>query len=377
MFESPIRLIGLTQGKVSDPLASSGLNNNVFAALARRTELVDVLDISLKSQRRWWNLALSFRLNRDAWRVRADLNTRSFTQLSQLAGGSLEQRSGSFDIVFQLKALYSPGLPPMSSHPYFVQVDNTYCLCERFYPPWAPLRGAEKQRWLELERQTYHTASAVFCRTQWVRNSLINDYGLPPEKAIYTGTGVNFNLETLPKSKEQDDGRTLLFVGKEFKRKGLPTLIEAFDIVHQQYPDARLVVVGRDTDESHPGVEFLGKIRDRARIQELYAHASVFVLPSEFEPCGLVIPEAMAHFLPVIVSTGGGLAEFAGDGKYGTVVPPHNPVALAEAIIDLLRDPQKRARMGAAGRRSVETDYNWDRVVERMLPHFQSAVSAA
>ncbi|MGQ9627155.1 MAG: glycosyltransferase family 4 protein [Anaerolineae bacterium] len=368
-----IRVIGLAQGRVDDPFASSGLNQTVFGALAQRTQLVDVLDVSLHGWQRWWNAIRTWHPDRDRWRERFDLNVRSFMQLSHMAGRMLAALRADFDLVFQLRTMYAPGYPP-GPWPYAILVDNTYVLSDRYYPPWAPMGPLEKSRWLELERVTYHQALAVFARTHWVRNSLIEDYGLPPERAVWVGTGCHFALETLPESKESDDGRTVLFVGKDFKRKGVPTLLEAFVLVRRRLPDARLILVGRDVPIHQDGVEVLGKVTDRSLLRKLYTQASVFVLPSHFEPCSNVISEAMAYRLPCIVTTAGGLADLVSDGETGYVIPPGRPDVLADRILDLLSDPDKRRRMGECGARQVREELNWERVVERIMPYLEQAL---
>jgi alpha-maltose-1-phosphate synthase len=363
-----IRTLGLTQGRLQDPLAASGLNQNVFSALARRTKLVEVLDISLRGSRKWWNAAVHWSPDRDRWREKFDLSVWSFNQLSRMAGEQLSKRAGSFEVVLQLKTLYSPGCQG-EAWPYVLLVDNTYALSERHYPPWAPMKPAERDRWLELEKATYHGAMAVLARTEWVRQSLLQDYGLPPERAVRVGTGCNFEMESLPKTKPEDDGRTILFVGKDYTRKGVPTLLKAFTIVRQKMPQARLVLAGREAVVKQPGVEVMGKIKDRQALRRLYEQASLFVLPARFEPCGNVVPEAMAHHLPCIVTTAGGIAELVVDGETGLVIPPERPEILADGLLDLLSNTQKRQQMGQAGAKRVAEELNWDRVVERMLPY--------
>jgi glycosyltransferase involved in cell wall biosynthesis len=76
----------------------------------------------------------------------------------------------------------------------------------------------------------------------------------------------------------------------------------------------------------------------------------------------------MAYRLPCIVTTGGGVAEVVVDRKTGLVIPPERPDILADCMLDLLSDPVKRKQMGEAGAKRVAEDFNWDRVVERMLP---------
>lgn len=371
-----IRVVGLTQGGVSDPLASSGLNQSVFSALARRVELAGVLDVSLRGWRRWWNALRSWHPDRDRWRERYDLNVESFLALSELAAGQLADRRSDFDLVLQLRTMYAPGFPP-GPWPYALLLDNTYALSDRFYPPWAPLGAAEKRRWIELERRTYLEAAAVFARSSWVRNSLIEDYGVPKEKAIWVGSGCHFESASLPEAKAADDGRTVLFVGKDFERKGVPTLLEAFAMVRRRLPAARLLLVGREARIRQEGVEVVGKVSSRARLREIYDQASVFVLPSRFEPCANVVLEAMAYRLPCVLGSVGGVAEFVLEGESGFVVPPDDPGRLAEGIIALLGDPGRRRAFGERGAQRLRELFTWDHVVDRMLPHLERAAAAA
>jgi glycosyltransferase involved in cell wall biosynthesis len=367
----PIKVMGLTQGAVNNPLAASGDNFSIFRAIAPHVQIVDVLDISLHGWKLYLNALLNWHPDRAQWRERFDLNTWAFMQLSHLAEQLLAKRSSEFDIIFQTKTLFSPGYP-QSAWPYVIITDNTYALSDRYYRPWAPMGPKEKKRWLEMERLTYLNAQAVFARSHWLRRSLIEDYGLPPEKAVWVGTGSHFRLDTLPKCKDIDDGRTILFIGKEFERKGVPTLLKAFALVYQHYPDARLILVGHDLKTDQPGVQVLGKINDRDHIRELYRQASIFVLPANLEPCGNVITEAMSYRLPCIVSNAGGAADQVIDGVTGYVIPPRDPETLASRIIDLMNSPAKRKEMGEFGLRRVCEELNWDFVAERMMPYLKS-----
>ncbi len=368
-----IRLIGLTQGAAYDPLASSGLNRTVFRALSKRVDLVRVLDVTLHGWQRAWNAAGSWRPNRNHWRERYDLNVWGFQQHSRMAGEVLADWDGTFDLAFQLRGLYTPGAPPVR-WPYVMLVDNTYALSERYYRPWAPVRGNELRRWMALERDAYQQACFVFAQTEWVRRSLIEDYDLPENKAVFAGTGCNFDLKYLPLEKVTDDGRTLLLVGKDFERKGVATLLDAFEIVRREQPRARLLLVGGDERIERPGVESLGKVYDRNLLMKIYERASIFVLPSNFEPCSNAVVEAMAFHLPCVISSAGGMTELVRNGETGFVIPPRDPGKLAGCILALMTDASLRQKMGAAGAKQVHEELNWDRVVDRLIPFLEQGM---
>lgn len=370
-----LRLLGLTQGEVSDPLAASGLNKYVFGACARRMTLIDALDISLHGLPRYWNALVHWRPDRDDWRERYDLNVWSFRKLSTIAQRELNQHNGQFDVILQLRALFSPGQLP-GAWPYTLLVDNTYALSDRYYRPWAPMGKREKAQWQALERETYQHAAFVFARTHWVRRSLIEDYGMSPQRAVWVGTGSHFQPNGHPKCSRPSREKVILFVGKEVRRKGAATLLQAFRQVRRRVPEARLLLIGREMNVHQEGVTSLGKLTDRQKMQCIYEQASVFALPALFEPCGNVIAEAMAHQLPCVVSNAGGLSEFIEEGRTGYVVPPGDVDLLADRLVDLLEDDDKRIEMGQHALERVCQEFNWDNVVGRMTPYLEQAAGS-
>jgi glycosyltransferase involved in cell wall biosynthesis len=106
---------------------------------------------------------------------------------------------------------------------------------------------------------------------------------------------------------------------------------------------------------------------DDARRDELYATCDVFVAPSRYESFGLVYLEAMSRAKACVACEAGGAMRIVIGGETGHVVPPGDGSALAEAILDLARDREKRLRMGAAGRARAETEFSVERMVERTL----------
>jgi glycosyltransferase involved in cell wall biosynthesis len=101
-------------------------------------------------------------------------------------------------------------------------------------------------------------------------------------------------------------------------------------------------------------------------VPDLLAGMDLFVLPSHWEGMPVAILEAMAAGLPVVATAVGGTPEVVEDETTGLLPPPRDPVALAEAISRLLRDPERARRMGEAGRKRVETEFSMDANVRRV-----------
>ncbi|NOT04592.1 MAG: glycosyltransferase family 4 protein, partial [Anaerolineales bacterium] len=103
------------------------------------------------------------------------------------------------------------------------------------------------------------------------------------------------------------------------------------------------------------------------QIARYLASADVFVMPSRWEGLPIALLEAMSTGLPSVATKVEGVDEVLLEGEHGLFVPVENPQALAQAILQLLRDPQARSRMGAAARLHISTKYTVDRMCEQYL----------
>ncbi len=125
------------------------------------------------------------------------------------------------------------------------------------------------------------------------------------------------------------------------------------------------------------GVIWIEKMLEKREVIQLLTHAAVFVVPSVYEPMGIVNLEAMACETPVVASRVGGIPEVVEDGVTGLLVPPADPPALAAAVNELLRDPERGREMGKAGRRRVLEHFTWRAVAERTLELYRRLIEQA
>jgi glycosyltransferase involved in cell wall biosynthesis len=163
-------------------------------------------------------------------------------------------------------------------------------------------------------------------------------------------------------------GKRLLFVGRLAAVKGVAVLIDAFVEVLRSHPEARLTLIGDGAERSAlealakrrgvaERIEFAG-FRSQDEVADALAEADLFVLPSFAEGVPVVLMEAMAARLPVVASRIAGVPELVEDGTSGLLVPPGDAAALATAVGTLLADPERRARMGQAGRARVLAEFD-------------------
>ena len=177
-------------------------------------------------------------------------------------------------------------------------------------------------------------------------------------------------------------GPWLLTVARLERHKGIDTVMRALAAVRAAHPTARYAVVG--TGERLPlfeqlqrelglgdAVRFLGPVHDD-ELPALYNAADLYVGASRrveglAEGFGISLVEASACGLAVVGGRSGGVPDAVGDGETGILVDPDDPAAVAAGISRLLTDAAARRRMGDAGRRAVETYYNWDRVAAHLI----------
>ncbi|NNG16655.1 MAG: glycosyltransferase family 4 protein [Gemmatimonadales bacterium] len=177
------------------------------------------------------------------------------------------------------------------------------------------------------------------------------------------------------------EGRWLVTVARLLPHKGIDTGIRCLAALGRDVPELRYAVAGTGPDLERLAalardlavrdrVHFLGHVPD-AHLPALYNMAEVYLAPSrlqedDVEGFGIAISEASASGLPVVAGRSGGTADAVRDGETGLLVDPEDPDAFIEAARLLLSDRALAGAMGRAGRRAVETFFNWDRVARAM-----------
>ncbi|MUG94385.1 glycosyltransferase [Scytonema sp. UIC 10036] len=180
------------------------------------------------------------------------------------------------------------------------------------------------------------------------------------------------------------DAKVVLYVGRFDKRKGIETLVRAFakSSLHS-VANLQLIIGGGSRPGYSDGIErdriasivselglenctaFPGRL-DESVLPSYYAAADVCVVPSHYEPFGLVAIEAMASRTPVVASDVGGLQFTVVPEVTGLLAPPKDEDAFALAIDRILTNPEWRDRLGEAGRQRVEIAFSWQSVASRL-----------
>lgn len=171
------------------------------------------------------------------------------------------------------------------------------------------------------------------------------------------------------------DGAPLLaYFGRLEYEKGLHDLIAALPRIRRAHPGTKLLVAGQGTQEDflveqarthrvRRSVLMLGHLPDHT-LAAVLAAARAVVLPSRYEPFGMVALETAAAGAPLVASTAGGLGEVVRDGVTGVSFAPGDVPGIASAVCTVLADPAGAARRAETARARLSTEFDWDKIAE-------------
>ena len=262
-----------------------------------------------------------------------------------------------------------------------------------------------------IEKTAFEAADTVIAVSDGMRRDILASYpSLDPRKVTVVYNGID--LERWTPLHDGDKARALgidpdrpavIFVGRITRQKGLPYLLRAARLLP---PEVQVILCAGapDTPEilaevtglveglqaERDGVVWIDRLLPNDELRAALTVSTVFVCPSIYEPLGIVNLEAMACGLPVVGTATGGIPEVIVDGVTGRLVPidqlhdgtgtPTDPEAfvrdLAAALTEVVGDPERAARMGAAGRVRAETEFSWTAIAEQTRAVYRSLTSA-
>ena len=236
-------------------------------------------------------------------------------------------------------------------------------------------------RW---ERRNTARADAVVVPSRYSAAVAAEVYGVPAARIGVVPEGIDLaawraRLAAAPRRPRA--GPTVLAVGRTYARKRFPDLLHAAARLKPAIPGLRVRVVGKGPEwdalvRLHAALGLGDTVALRGdvtwdELAEEYVNADCFCLPSVQEGFGIVFLEAMAAGLPVVACRAAAVPEVVREGETGVLVPPRAPPALADALADLLRSPERARALGGAARVRV-ADYAVERVAERFLDTVRS-----
>jgi len=244
------------------------------------------------------------------------------------------------------------------------------------------------------ETRIFDTVNAQTLTTQLQLEKLheLQDYHNDNIVIIEPGTDIHNFCTIGPDTASQKTTlpeKYVFCISRIDSNKGHDLLLHAFNIVQKEIPDVDLVIGGGSPTpkERELGLKAnMQKIVDEYGMQDrvhiigyvpdelmcpYYQQAQLFTLPSLFEPFGMTTTEAMACGTPVVASKFGGIKTVINTGENGVLVDPTDAQEFADAIIDLLKDPQKAKQIGDAGAETVKSYLSWEAIARRHLEFYE------
>lgn len=231
-------------------------------------------------------------------------------------------------------------------------------------------RGFRRRILLAAERVAASCAHTVLCNSESLCARALALHIAPACKLQLLGTGSSNGVDierfspgrndVRKRFKLPPDGPVLGFVGRLTRDKGIPELIEAFDLILQRRPEAYLLLVGWfDASDDSLDAQLRARIRSHSHIVRtgyventapFYRAMDLLILPTWREGFPNAVLEASASGIPVISTLSTGARDSVVPEVTGLLIPPGYPAAICEAVLKLLRDPARCRRMGMAGR---------------------------
>lgn len=225
---------------------------------------------------------------------------------------------------------------------------------------------------IERELKEYEEADYIAVPSNFAKRTFV-EKGVDEEKIINVSLGADLsNLE----KRERPNNKSInfIFVGGNKMRKGVRYLLRAWDMIDNG--SSKLFLrTGRDQKTDEILGEYIGKDTEFLTdfvpdLNDLYRKADVLVLPSLEDGFGMVVPEAMACGLPVIVSENTGAKQIVEDGKNGFIVSAGDEDVLRQKMNYFRENPEEVQRMGKNAERTVEK-YSWDKYGEKITSEYR------
>jgi glycosyltransferase involved in cell wall biosynthesis len=278
--------------------------------------------------------------------------------------------------------LSDPGVPVfMVSDAPWMTWKETYREFEKM-----PVRG---RRFAELEAQAARRCTKVIFSSKWATDEARRLYGVGPEKVCAQPMGANWTptesseeLAQIIQSRDQDELR-LLFVGKDWERKGGPLTLEVVRTLRSERSNVRLHIVGGNPDipaDLQDIVTVHGLLRrgdsiESEKLRQLFLTSHFLIVPTLAECFGVVFAEAHAFCLPAVSRNIHAVPSIIQDGKTGLVLGKNDPVSTyVERILTVAKDRETYLKMAFAARARYEAHLNWQSFAETIVDQMRLAV---
>ncbi|MEJ7738330.1 MAG: glycosyltransferase family 4 protein [Chitinophagaceae bacterium] len=242
----------------------------------------------------------------------------------------------------------------------------------------------------DIQERAINESDSIIAISKNEKELLAGYYPHVISKISVAGNGIaeSIRAKTIAKKREwKTTGLTVLYTGRFVDRKGIRELISAIPQVLSQFPEATFVLAGGYGGAAEIQKEWLadalGPFKDRIiftgwltpdEVNKWYERADILVIPSWYEPFGMVVLEGMLYGLPIVATNVGGPAEILVHNVSALLIPPKNVDALKKSILDLLRDAALRKRLGESASKDVRDKWLWNKAVKKIQKAYADTI---
>jgi glycosyltransferase involved in cell wall biosynthesis len=293
-----------------------------------------------------------------------------------------------------IDCVFAPGSHAIArletKRPIVLCADATFRNMLDFYDDFSRCAPEYVRQGEAQERAALQAAAAVIYPSDWAAESAVKDYGADPARVHVVPFGANVEArpyEAVKSFVASRSARTMkvLFIGREWRRKGLPKVIAACRWLQARRVDVVLDVVGA---QDYPGErpEFarfhgmLNKSRadDRERLEGLLAEAHFLFVPSSAENYGMAFCEAAAYAIPAITTSVGGIPSIVRDEVTGACLPPGTSAEeFAGTMLEIFGDRRRYEAMALRSYDEYATRLNWRAFGDRCMQIMEAACGSA
>lgn len=330
----------------------SGIHHSIYERLAERNE-VEWLDPNRSNLKliRLAHRAVSVISRRP---VRS-YHTRAFARAlaHNLGRYDLDQ----FDLVF---CIGSSNLSFLEADVPIVHLaDATYAQMIGYYDGF-DMGGRRNREANDMQRLAYENSTQLILMSRWAAESARNDYGVPEDKINVLRFGANQNVPDVLPERHENGTLRLLFVGKEWERKGGAKAVDALSALRRRGIDATLTMVGCKVPSEFEGTPGLTVVPFVENVAPYFRDSDLFILPTRAECAGIVFCEASGYGLPCFATATGGVPDYVEDGVNGYLLSPDaTGEDYAERIAAACADPAALAELRQRARDKYERELNW------------------
>ena len=366
-----IRILGAAFGNSRNENTYSGVPKYLFSAIEKQAKIVAYLSTG---QLRPWDIiegALDFskifKYGKPGFNVKWLWRRKTVDKLSARFKTHLA-KINDFNVIFQMGTHVHLSLKGIR---HYCRTDMTVLQgIEAKQFGMDRIKGSRISEAVESQKMIFESCDGIFVNSNWTKQSIVDDYEVPTEKIHTIGAGASVSLDVDMEDKRPN--HNILFVGRDWERKGGPLLLEVFKRVKKHIPSAKLTIIGCSPVISESNVEVLGCLdknnpNQKCIMDEAYLNATILCVPSLFDPFGMCWLEAQYCGVIPITFTGEGRSEAIKDGVTGILVKERSSEALSEIILDLFDNPGRIRKMSMTAYTFAKNNFSWDHVADKII----------